>query len=179
TSYITEKMDITQGKLCMGIRTKTDYYALLTANEIFGGGANSRLFMKAREEKSLCYYISSNVVRCNGAVIVQSGISSENVRRVNDIISEELKNFEKVTEKEIENAKESIIKRYTAAEDNLSTLSDFCLSGAIYNGAASPREAAKKIKAADSDEIRNAFADAYIDTVYFLKEGRKADENIF
>ncbi len=174
-SYITEKMKVSQGKLCVGIRTKGDYYSLLTANEIFGGGANSRLFMKARERESLCYYISSELVRCNNTVIVQSGISSENLRRVTEIVSEEIKDFENISEKEIKSAKVSLVKKYTAVEDSLSGRENFCLDTALYGGAKTPGEAAEKIKAVRDDEVRAAFSQAYTDTVYFLREGDRGE----
>lgn len=173
TSYITEKMDVEQGKLCVGIRIQGDYYALLAANEIFGGGANSRLFMKAREKGGLCYYISSGLVRGNGTVIVQSGISSENVKRVNEIIAEEIKGLESADEKEIKSAKESLIKKYTAAEDSLAGISEFCLGTVLWGGAESLNEAKEKIRALKANDIRQAFSGAAADTVYFLKEKGK------
>ncbi|MCD8090377.1 MAG: insulinase family protein [Clostridiales bacterium] len=171
TSFITEKMNVTQGKLCLGIRTKAGYYALLTANEIFGGGANSRLFMKAREKESLCYYISSSLLRFNKTIIVQSGVSSENVKKINQIIADEIKGFEGITEKEIKSAKESIIKKYTSAEYSLSDINNFCLGSALWGGAASLEEAAERVRAVKDDEVRAAFSDSYTDTIYFLKEG--------
>lgn len=60
---VTDKMDVVQGKLCMGFSTDikptdSDYPALMVANSIFGGGAHSKLFNNVREKLSLCYYAS-------------------------------------------------------------------------------------------------------------------------
>ena len=53
---ITERMDVTQGKLSMGWRASTnDAPAMMLANLIFGGYSNSKLFLNVREKLSLCY----------------------------------------------------------------------------------------------------------------------------
>ena len=60
TREITERMDVTQGRLSMGWRASTnDAPAMMLANLIFGGYSNSKLFLNVREKLSLCYYASS------------------------------------------------------------------------------------------------------------------------
>ena len=59
--YVDESMDVTQGKLSIGLRTNispldNDYLALLVGNSIFGSGAHSKLFNNVREKLSLAYY---------------------------------------------------------------------------------------------------------------------------
>ena len=60
-NYISEKSDITQGKLSIGFKTEitTDhklYYAMSVFNNLFGGSPHSKLFMNVREKMSLAYY---------------------------------------------------------------------------------------------------------------------------
>ena len=52
--YLTEEMDVTQGKLSMGWRCGTDDVpAMIMANLIFGGTSNAKLFLNVREKMSL------------------------------------------------------------------------------------------------------------------------------
>ena len=65
---ITDKMDVTQGKLCIGFRCPENtavenYPAVIVYNTVFGGSATSKLFENVREKLSLCYYVSSSIDR--------------------------------------------------------------------------------------------------------------------
>lgn len=67
--YLSETMDVTQGKLSMGFRASSDDApALLMANLIFGGYSNSKLFLNVREKLSLCYYAQSGYHRSKGII---------------------------------------------------------------------------------------------------------------
>lgn len=166
---ISEEMDVEQSKLCVGISLSGDYYETLTANEIFGGCARSRLFLKAREEEGLCYYISSSVCRGLNACVLQSGVSLENAERVIEIVKRELSEMENLSDKEIDSAKEGLAKRYSEINDDLSGLENFCLGAALWGGAASPNEAKERIMSLENNKVKNAFKDAQINTVYLLK----------
>lgn len=68
---VTESMDVTQGKLVIGMRTgitasDPDYPALVLLNSVYGSGVTSKLFVNVREKRSLCYYASSAVVKFKG-----------------------------------------------------------------------------------------------------------------
>ena len=83
---VTDKMDVVQGKLCMGFSTgikpaDSDYPALMVANSIFGGGAHSKLFNNVREKLSLCYYASGSLDKNKGALFVNAGIEFKNFQR--------------------------------------------------------------------------------------------------
>lgn len=54
--YVSEEMDVTQGKLAIGFSCQSrDYPALLLFNMIYGGVLRSKLFLNVREKESLCY----------------------------------------------------------------------------------------------------------------------------
>ena len=83
---VTDKMDVVQGKLCMGFSTDikptdSDYPALMVANSIFGGGAHSKLFNNVREKLSLCYYASGSLDKNKGALFVNAGIEFKNFQK--------------------------------------------------------------------------------------------------
>ena len=92
---ISEDMPVNQGKLAIGFRTgiamnDPEYPALIMANEIFGGGVTSKLFMNVREKMSLCYYCSSSPESAKGLLFVQSGIETENREIAEKAIFEQL-----------------------------------------------------------------------------------------
>ncbi|MBR7081559.1 MAG: insulinase family protein, partial [Oscillospiraceae bacterium] len=58
---VTERLDVTQGKLAIGFRlgeimAAPNYAAIAVFNAIYGASATSKLFMNVRERLSLCYY---------------------------------------------------------------------------------------------------------------------------
>ncbi|MCD8239212.1 MAG: insulinase family protein [Clostridiales bacterium] len=168
---VYENMEVSQSKLGVGLKTNADYYELLCANEIFGGGSQSRLFMKAREKEGLCYYITSQVLRGLDRCVLQCGVSEENAGKIINIINSELKDMKNTTDAEIERAKEGLVKQYTELSDSLSAVESFCLSKALWGGADSPEAALNIIKSLKNDSVRNAFDGASVDTIYLLKRG--------
>ena len=62
--YIEDTLDITQGKLVIGLDVMEQdeelSYAAMLYNAILGGGANSKLFQNVREKNSLAYTCGSN-----------------------------------------------------------------------------------------------------------------------
>lgn len=93
---ITEQLDVTQGKLCIGLRTNCDgadepaFVALQLLNVIFGSGINSKLFLHVREELGLCYYASSSLERCKGIMLISSGIDFSQFGAARDAILQQL-----------------------------------------------------------------------------------------
>ncbi len=171
---ITEEMDITQGKLCVGLRLNTDpsgddWYKAVVANELFGGGASSALFNKVREEDSLCYYITSKLLRFKSIMVIEAGIDSKNRDKVLDIIMSAMQN---VSDEGIENAKKSITDSCKIAEDKPESIMDSFLGSLIAGRAMTLGETAEKIS--NVGDIDGVFDDCHIDTVFMLSGGGEA-----
>lgn len=66
---IQEQMDITQGKLVIGLNientSQEEKYVALLYNMILGGGANSKLFQNVREKASLAYTCRFKLCKTN------------------------------------------------------------------------------------------------------------------
>ena len=64
---IQESMEVTQGKLIIGldvnILDKDARYKIMIYNSLLGGSANSKLFQNVREKASLAYTASSSYYR--------------------------------------------------------------------------------------------------------------------
>ena len=86
-----------------------EYYATELMDQIYGDGSQSKLFLNAREKKSLCYFCASSYDEVNGVIVVGCGIDNADVDAAkNEILFqlEELRNGN-ITDEEIRFAKES------------------------------------------------------------------------
>ena len=167
---ITENMDITQGKLCIGIRLNispvgSNWYKAIVANELFGGSASSALFMEARESQSLCYYISSKLLRFKSIMLIEAGIDSKNKDKVIEIVEKAFKN---ISDDNIEIAKNNIITGYKMSQDKPERIMDNILGGLIAGCNKTIDEAINDIEKIDS--ISGIFDDSIIDTIFMLQK---------
>ena len=165
---INENIDITQAKLCIGFRANVDpisndWYKLVLANELFGGSANSAIFMEARESQSLCYYISSKLLRYKSIMVVEAGIDHKNKDKVVNIIKKAISN---ISEDNLEIAKTNIINSYKMAQDEPERIIDLVLGGLIAGQITSFEEAIENIKSIKSTD--NILQNCKLDTIYML-----------
>lgn len=136
---ITEQLDVTQGKLCIGLRTNCDgadepaFVALQLLNVIFGSGINSKLFLHVREELGLCYYASSSLERCKGIMLISSGIDFSQFGAARDAILQQLDACKQgqITWDELETARRYLRSAWRASLDAPGRIDDFYLGQAI------------------------------------------------
>lgn len=176
-NMINERLDVNQGKLVMGLRTGIPYEdklydALLIANDIFGGGPNSKLFRNVREKESLAYYIGSSVLKYKSIMLVDSGIDFENYDKAVDIINaqlESLKNGE-FTQDDINISKKSINTSINSIRDSLFLISEFFFSQTITKDFRSIEEVITSIERVGKKEIEEAANKISLDTIYFMNK---------
>lgn len=172
---ITERMDVTQGKLSMGFLTDIggsdkDYFALVTANAVFGGGAQSKLFNNVREKLSLCYYAGSFIDKYKGFLIVNAGIEFKNFEKAyNEIMVQldEMKNGN-ITEAEFNASKAFLINGLKAYYDDQHSLISFSLGEKIGGTNMTPEDYRKGIEAVTVEDVKKVMQKVRLDTVYFL-----------
>lgn len=172
---ITHRMDVTQGKLCMGFRTNisgTDkaFPALMVANSIFGSGAHSKLFNNVREKLSLCYYAASSLERFKGLMLVNAGIEFKNFQKAHDEILVQLDAVKQgnISDFEFEASKTALINGYQTAYDDPGFLQSFQLSEIVANSKLSISDYIKMISEVTKDAVIDAICKTELDTVYFL-----------
>ena len=175
-NYIEEKMDVTQGKLSMGFttgidRASDDYYCLMVANSIFGGGAHSKLFNNVREKLSLCYYASSSVDRYKTFIVVNAGIEFENYQKAYDEILHQLENVKKgdISELEYVSSINAIVNSLKSCFDDQYAMQSYELSECILKTGIGLEDAIEKIKSVTIDDVVRVWKNVRLDTVYFLK----------
>ncbi len=179
---VTEDMPVNQGKLTMGFRSGVtmndeDYPAFILANEIFGGGVTSKLFMNVREKMSLCYYCSSSPDSAKGLMFVQSGIETDNRDIAEKAIFEQLdavKNGD-FTEDEHSCAKLGIINSYRELSDSARGLEGWYLGRLLAGCAKEPKDVIAAIERVTKEDIIAAANKLSCDTVYFLNGTLKGE----
>lgn len=182
---VVDRFEVNQGKLALGFRTYTfagddDYYAMLVANSIFGGGAHSKLFNNVREKMSLAYYVSSRFTKFSGIMLVSSGVEFANFKKAEDEI---MVQFEAVkngvfTDEELYVAKKAIINVYRSYFDSQFYMRDYYIGNILYGIDETIEEAIEKVEAIDKARIKEAFSKTKLDVRYYLTglNGEGTDE---
>lgn len=172
---ITERMDVTQGKLSMGFLTDTkgsddDYFALVLANSIFGGGAQSKLFNNVREKLSLCYYAGSFIDKYKGFLMVNAGIEFENFEKAYNEIMVQFDEMKKgsISDDEFYSSKAFLINSLKSYYDDQHSLITFCLGEKIGGTDMTPEDYQKGIEKVGMDDVVKVMQKVRLDTVYFL-----------
>jgi len=171
---INETMDITQGKLVLGLTVdKNDLdskYVALLYNTILGGGANSKLFQNVREKASLAYTAGSNYVRQINNIFVRCGIEIANYDKALDIIKQQIKDMEQgnFTEKDLENAKTSIISTIKFIPDEQDTGITYYFGQELSNNNIGFEEYEERVKNITKEQIIELAKGVNIHTIYFL-----------
>ena len=154
-----------------------DAAAFNVFNEIFGGSANSKLFMNVREAMSLCYYCRSMPDMFMSALFISSGIEPENREKAKNAILEQLDAMKAgdFSDDDIAEAKLSLCNAYKELDDSASALCLWYLSRVIFGNDGTPEDTMEKIRAVTADEIRAAAEKVSLDTVYFIKGTGKSN----
>lgn len=176
---ITERMDVTQGRLSMGWRASTnDAPAMMLANLIFGGYSNSKLFLNVREKLSLCYYASSAYHRSKGIVTVSSGIECRDVETAKREILAQLASVQRgeFEEWEVEGARACLIASLESRGDSAGRMEENALGQVATGIRETADELIAALRAVTNERIAEAAQSMTLDTVYFLTGEDSKDE---
>lgn len=172
---ISEKMNITQGKLTMGFRTNTsaldgDYYSLIVYNGILGGGIHSKLFQNVREKAGLAYYAFSRLEKLKGLLVIGSGIDFNNKDKAQKIIMQQLEEIKNgnISDYEFESTLKTIETGIKSLLDSQMQIVDFYLSQAIAGTDDTFDSIAEKVKKVKKEHVVSISRKINLDTVYFL-----------
>ena len=177
---VVEALDVTQGKLTMGLRTgiqawDADYPALLLLNAVYGGTTNSKLFLNVREKLSLCYYASSGLMHYKDMMVVSSGVEFDKVDEARAEILAQLEacKANQMEDWELEGARRSVVSALRSTGDSQSRLEDFWLGQMVAGLTEDPDTLADRVEAVTREQVVAAAQKLALDTVYFLK-GKEA-----
>ncbi len=179
---VTDAMDVTQGKLAIGFRTggitmaSDDYPALVVCNALYGGSANSKLFLNVREKLSLCYYASSMLDKVKGLMVVSSGVEFAQFDRAQEAILDQLEAVRRgdFTQEELTAAIRTVTGSLRGRQDSQGQMEDDRLTGVLFHAAAGEDgELIKAVEAVTADQVAGAAQKLKLDTIFRLtgKEG--------
>ena len=170
------QMDVAQGKLCMGFVTPVTlrdeaFVPMQIFNTIFGGGMVSKLFMKIREEMSLCYDISSTYHGSKGIVTVSAGIDNHMDGPVRQEILHQLELCQKgeFTGEELESAKQALISQLRSTHDSPGAIEGYYATAALSGLPLTPASYMQAVEWATAEDVAAAARSVKLHTVYFLR----------
>ena len=175
---ITERFNVTQGKIAMGFTSETKgslktAAALSLFSDIFGGGPYSKLFENVREKQSLCYYCSAVSRRNKGFVTVESGVEEQNAQKTIDAVLKELSDMQNgiFDDSTVDASKKAITDSLYGYYDNANAI-DIWYSREIKEEL-SPEEAAEIVMNVTREDVIKAAKGVKLHTIYRLmpKEG--------
>lgn len=173
---ITESMEVTQGKLILGLDVcldKDDFrYDTLIYNSILGGSANSKMFQNVREKAHLAYVASSNYLRYKNNIFVNCGIEIGNYEKALELIKGQIEDMKKgeFTNKDIENAKKGIVATIKTIDDEQDTGITYYFGQELSESSISIEEYMKRIEQVSKEDVMHIAENVAINTVYFLKD---------
>ncbi len=173
---IQESMEVTQGKLIIGMDLDVDNedlrYDIMIYNSIFGGSANSKLFQNVREKASLAYTASSSYYRFKNNIFINCGIEIKNYEKALEIIKQQIEDMKNgdFTEEEVENAKKGIIASIKTIDDEQDTEITYFFSQDLSKNKCDIEQYMEKISGVTKENVVDIANKVSINTVYFLKD---------
>lgn len=179
---IIEKDKFKQSKLAIGCKLKdlTDFerkYVINMYNMILGGGFNSKFMQEIREKNSLAYYINSSILKADNILLIQSGISANNFKKVISSIKKIMKEMERgnIKESELENSKTEYLSLLDEINDSIDSILENKIATSLLNlDEFSVRK--EKMKEVTIKDISNLAKKVHIDTIYLLEDGGNNEE---
>jgi len=178
---VVEQLDVSQGKLNMGLRSGIGYAddryaAALMYNGILGAYPHSKLFLNVREKESLAYYAASRYDGHKGIVTIQSGIEVGNYERAVQIIREQLAAMKAgdYSETELKQTKAMITNHLREIGDSAFEMIAYDFNTVLSGKERTVEQIAGEIQACTPEAIQGVAETVELDTIYFLRD-RKGD----
>ncbi len=173
---IQESMEVTQGKLIIGMDLDIDddnlRYDVMIYNSLFGGSANSKLFQNVREKASLAYTASSSYYRFKNNIFINCGIEIPNYEKALEIIKQQIDDMKKgdFTDEEVENAKKGIIASIKTIDDEQDTEITYFFSQELSQNKCDIEQYINRIAVVNKENVIEIANKVSINTIYFLKD---------
>lgn len=174
---VVERLEVSQGKLNMGLTGSVTYaedgYAdALMYNGILGAYPHSKLFINVREKASLAYYASSRLDGHKGILTIQSGIEIQNYDQAVQIIRKQLEAMEQgaISELEMAQTKAMIVNQLREIQDSAFEMIGFDFNNILSGRERSVPELIADIGKSTMESVRQAAQGIRLDTIYFLRD---------
>ncbi|CAH1056215.1 EF-P 5-aminopentanol modification-associated protein YfmF [Paenibacillus pseudetheri] len=172
---VEEKLDVSQGKLNLGLRTsityKDDKYAsAIMYNGILGGYPHSKLFVNVREKASLAYYASSRYDGHKGIGTIQSGIETQNYGKAVDIIEKQLEEMKagNISDLELSQTKAMIRNQLSEIPDSAFEMISYDFNRQLSGKERTADQLLGQVEQIGAEDVKAAAETFQLDTIYFL-----------
>ena len=176
TGDVTETMDITQGKLCLGFTTPItnrdpEFPAMQVLNTLFGAGMTSKLFQNVREKLSLCYSIGSSYYGSKGIVAVSAGVDFDKEPMACQEILRQLDACRQgqITQAELDCAREALFSSLRATHDSPGAIESYYATTAISGMALTVPEYLQALEQVTVADVTAAAKTVELRVSYFLR----------
>ncbi|MCD7756388.1 MAG: insulinase family protein, partial [Firmicutes bacterium] len=177
-AHKVERMDVTQGKLCLGYVTPItiadpEYPAMQVLDTILGGGMTSKLFLNVREKQSLCYAIGSGYYGSKGIMTISAGIDPQQEQTVRAEIAGQLDACRRgeISGQELDAAKEARISGLRAVHDSPGAIEGYYATAALSGFPRSPQARMADIAAVTAEQAARAAESLTLQASFFLTGG--------
>lgn len=172
---VVERLDVTQGKLNMGLRVPVTYgddayAAALMYNGILGGYPHAKLFTNVREKASLAYYASSRYDGHKGILTIQSGIEIQNYEKAVAIIREQLDSMASgsYSVTELDQTKAMIVNHLYELQDSAFETIAYDFNSILSGKERTVPELIEAVQSVTPEQIKAVAEGVRLDTIYFL-----------
>lgn len=172
---VTDILDVTQGKIDIGLRVSSDdKYAILVYNQILGGDANSKLFQNVREKNGLAYTVRSTYSKYNNFIMIRTGIQLENFDKCLKVIEAQLSDLQngKITEKEIADAKECLYAALREIDESQLATINFEYARETLADDDSIEDKKKKIENVSIEDVIKVAKGVSVNLIYYLTNAK-------
>ena len=173
---VTETMEVSQGKLCMGFVTPIvnrdkEFPAMQVFNTVFGAGMTSKLFLNVREAMSLCYSIGSSYYGAKGILTVGAGIDFDKERLTRDEILRQLDACRRgeITQEELTAGKEALLSSLRATSDSPGAIEGYYATAHLSGLNMTPERYMEAVEKVSLTEVVAAARTVTLHSTYFLK----------
>ena len=170
-NIVRENMQISQGKLNIGLDVLSDNKSAVSVyNAILGGGANSKLFQNVREKASLAYSAGSIYIKPKSKIIIKTGIEHKNYEKALQIIKEQIDDMKngKFSDEDIQHAKELIIASFKSMQDEQDSEISFYFGREIQKESKDIDKQIKEVSEVTKQNIVDVANKIKINTIFFL-----------
>ena len=171
-----EVMEVSQGKLCMGFVTPItnrdkNFAAMQVFNTLYGSGMTSKLFMRIREQLSLCYSIGSNYYGSKGILAVSAGIDFDKVDKTKQEALALLEDCRqgKISREELEAGREAVLSTLRATHDSPGSIENYYVTAALSGMNMTPAEYMAAVERVQLSDVVACAKSLCLHSTYFLK----------
>lgn len=172
----TETMEVSQGKLCMGFTSPItnrdqEFAAMQVFNTLYGSGMTSKLFMRIREQLSLCYSIGSGYYGSKGILAVSAGIDFDKVDQTKQEVLSLLEDCRqgRISPEELEAGREAVLSTLRATHDSPGSIENYYATAALSGMKMTPAEYMAAVERVQLSDVVACAKSLCLHSTYFLK----------